>query len=82
MFPETFCSQCGSAFGPGESGYSHCADHRVRPSIEDLEEANVLFKQLIITIQRIPEAGEVLCRLMDANAAFEEVLCREENHAS
>lgn len=28
-FPETFCSQCGGAFGPGDHGYSHCRDHRV-----------------------------------------------------
>jgi hypothetical protein len=26
-FNETFCSQCGEAFGPGDSGYSHCQDH-------------------------------------------------------
>lgn len=26
-FAETFCSQCGHAFGPGNSGYSHCWDH-------------------------------------------------------
>ena len=27
-FPETFCSQCGEGFGPGDSGYSHCHQHR------------------------------------------------------
>jgi hypothetical protein len=27
-FAETFCSQCGRAFGPGDHGYSHCSDHR------------------------------------------------------
>ena len=26
-FEETFCSQCGESFGPGDSGYSHCKDH-------------------------------------------------------
>ena len=26
-FQETFCSQCGGKFGPGDSGYSHCLDH-------------------------------------------------------
>lgn len=26
-FLETFCSQCGGKFGPGDSGYSHCVDH-------------------------------------------------------
>lgn len=27
-FAETFCSQCGGAFGPGDHGYSHCDNHR------------------------------------------------------
>jgi hypothetical protein len=27
-FPQTSCSQCGEDFGPGDSGYSHCRDHR------------------------------------------------------
>jgi len=26
-FPQTYCSQCGGEFGPGNSGYSHCVDH-------------------------------------------------------
>jgi hypothetical protein len=26
-FAETFCSQCGRTFGPGDHGYSHCQDH-------------------------------------------------------
>lgn len=26
-FEQTFCSQCGEEFGPGDSGYSHCSDH-------------------------------------------------------
>lgn len=28
-FPKTYCSQCGREFGPGDSGYSHCKDHRM-----------------------------------------------------
>ncbi|MDO9252590.1 MAG: hypothetical protein Q7U48_13705 [Hydrogenophaga sp.] len=27
-FPVTYCSQCGGTFGPGDSGLSHCDDHR------------------------------------------------------
>lgn len=27
-FEQTFCSQCGGSFGPGDSGYSHCVDHQ------------------------------------------------------
>ena len=26
-FPETYCSQCGLALGPGDEGVSHCEDH-------------------------------------------------------
>ena len=28
VFLKTFCSQCGTEFGPGLSGYSHCDNHR------------------------------------------------------
>lgn len=27
-FSRVYCSQCGGEFGPGNSGYSHCADHQ------------------------------------------------------
>jgi hypothetical protein len=27
-YAETFCSQCGGAFGPGDSGFSHCEHHK------------------------------------------------------
>ena len=26
-FKETFCSQCGEGFGPGDGGYSSCKSH-------------------------------------------------------
>ena len=26
-FPATSCSQCGTDFGPGDHGYSHCENH-------------------------------------------------------
>src|SRR6185503_8939538 len=29
-FAQTSCSQCGRDFGPGDHGYSHCADHAER----------------------------------------------------
>lgn len=34
-FPNVTCSACGGAFGPGDSGFSHCRDHQHRPA--DLE---------------------------------------------
>lgn len=33
-FPKTYCSQCGGEFGPGDSGYSHCRDHRPGPDYQ------------------------------------------------
>jgi hypothetical protein len=27
-FPNVSCSSCGEAFGPGDSGFSHCSDHK------------------------------------------------------
>lgn len=30
-FDTTHCSQCGGEFGPGNSGYSHCIDHKGIP---------------------------------------------------
>lgn len=29
-YEKTFCSQCGGEFGPGEHGFSSCADHMKR----------------------------------------------------
>jgi len=29
-FANTYCSQCGREFGPGNSGYSHCIDHQAQ----------------------------------------------------
>lgn len=26
-FEKTYCSQCGSEFGPGDCGFSHCSSH-------------------------------------------------------
>ncbi len=35
-FKETFCSQCGMDLGPGDSGLSHCSDHK---SIAEIAES-------------------------------------------
>ncbi len=32
-FAMTYCSQCGSEQGPGDSGVSHCEDHRL-PNVQ------------------------------------------------
>lgn len=35
-FKETFCSQCGGAFGPGDEGFSHCDQHAHLNNLDDL----------------------------------------------
>ena len=32
-YPETFCSQCGGEFGPGNEGFSHCENHKHLPRL-------------------------------------------------
>lgn len=29
-FKSVSCSQCGQSFGPGDCGFSHCADHEAQ----------------------------------------------------
>ena len=46
-FQETFCSQCGAGFGPGDAGYSHCVDHQMRrmTSAEKLHRLAEMFEE-------------------------------------
>lgn len=37
-FQCVFCSQCGQAFGPGDSGFSHCNSHKQLRAISWQEE--------------------------------------------
>jgi hypothetical protein len=41
MFAKTYCSQCGGEFGPGESGFSHCSDHRAVVTLEVLQKCHM-----------------------------------------
>ena len=34
-FPETWCSHCAQAFGPGDHGFSHCENHRKFVAVHD-----------------------------------------------
>lgn len=43
-FAQTYCSQCGGSFGPGNHGYSSCRSHRPDVdsgywSVEEMEQA-------------------------------------------
>ena len=37
-FPVVSCSQCSAAFGPGDSGYSHCYDHAGAVAMDETAE--------------------------------------------
>lgn len=37
-FTETYCSQCGAEFGPGDAGFSHCEDHAASPAAPEAAE--------------------------------------------
>ncbi|MBU9552466.1 hypothetical protein KTE50_28425 [Burkholderia multivorans] len=34
-FANVYCSSCGQKFGPGNAGFSSCADHAVRRALDD-----------------------------------------------
>lgn len=34
IHPMVYCSQCGRGFGPGNHGFSHCANHKGRKVVE------------------------------------------------
>jgi len=37
-FQNVSCSQCGRGFGPGDSGYSHCSDHKGKTPVDEATE--------------------------------------------
>ena len=37
-FENVSCSQCGKEFGPGDSGYSHCSDHKGKTPVDESTE--------------------------------------------
>lgn len=53
-FKQTYCSQCGEAFGPGDHGYSHCKDHE---GIEPINEDDEL-------TQKAPPGGEKMVKAL------------------
>ena len=47
-FDNVSCSQCGQSFGPGDSGYSHCADHT--ESSISITEMLIEFRQCLCAV--------------------------------
>ena len=42
QFDKTYCSQCGSEFGPGDSGLSACSEHVQRGARQPLSAKQVV----------------------------------------
>lgn len=61
-FPETFCSQCGCSFGPGNSGFSHCQDHRSFHAVVDAKTGETLSKSKTYQGARDLRRGWLRCR--------------------
>ena len=49
-FSKTFCSQCGGEFGPRNSGFSHCADHKYVPRLSKLESLQNYTGNLLVSM--------------------------------
>ena len=65
-FENTFCSQCGGTFGPGDHGYSHCMDHcghewKIAPGDWDAAEgrSSVECEKCGVPGERTDKTGEV-----------------------
>jgi len=41
-FANVFCSQCGQEFGPGDHGFSHCANHKRHNALGEGRERGIL----------------------------------------
>lgn len=50
-FSETFCSQCGAAFGPGNYGFSHCDQHETAQRVVRMNAANPFLNERRFAIQ-------------------------------
>lgn len=70
-FQETFCSQCGQGFGPGDSGYSSCKSHSSEQAYIPTDYARGIDDGIAILLKHInnalntdfTEAGEAISHL-------------------
>jgi hypothetical protein len=74
-FQNTFCSQCGGEFGPGDHGYSHCHDHQKKNTmytVKILSEKNITSEHQI----EAPSAQDAIDIVVDeAPFVISEVWC-------
>ena len=77
-FANTYCSQCGGQFGPGDEGFSHCSDHQ-RPALTALQIKGALIADTMdygrATADELPKSQQMW---LDA---IKEKMALLENHA-
>lgn len=50
-FADTWCSQCGTKFGPGDCGFSSCADHAI-PATDAPDDLAALVRRLVRALRK------------------------------
>lgn len=85
-FPNTYCSQCGQEFGPGDHGFSMCRGHRTS-NLENLKIAyervgtiaDCEFDQMRTADARFIEAAhDLMPRLLEAVETLEAIVAATE----
>jgi hypothetical protein len=59
-FNETYCSQCGGAFGPGDHGYSRCDHHKGLTNLDEQAIGGQTLDEQIKTIITKLRAGCIM----------------------
>lgn len=67
-FQNTFCSQCGEEFGPGDHGYSHCSNHRLPSSTTTTSERELMNNEIETTIETEDGVKISVCQWDDGGA--------------
>jgi len=78
-FQETFCSQCGQGFGPGDSGYSSCKSHSSEQAYIPTDYARGIDDGIAILLKHInsaldtnfDEAGKAIAYLYKLKVGLE-----------
>jgi hypothetical protein len=67
-FQNTFCSQCGEEFGPGDHGYSHCSNHRLPSFTTTTSERELMNNEIETTIKTEDGVKISVCKWDDDGA--------------
>lgn len=51
-FLQTSCSQCGGTFGPGDAGFSSCAEHAAVAAVDTRDTEIATLRELVEDVAR------------------------------